>query len=275
MKIVTLIENTSISKDYHHQHGLSLYIESGHRKILFDTGCDGKFIENANKLHIDLKAVDTVVISHGHYDHGGGLKAFTDLNDKAQIYMGFGAYEPHVASVLKIFKYNVGIKPIEILKNRIHYVSGEFDLGDGLWLFSGITGNLLSPKGNLRLLMKNDLKQFQPDTFEHEINLLLTEGNKTHLICGCAHKGIINIIDHASSITNNPLHTVIGGFHLMGISPRNAEDLRYLNKLTKALLEKNVTQYYTCHCTGEVNYKYMASQLNVLGRLQTGQVLSI
>ncbi len=118
MKIVTLIENTSLSKDYHHQHGLSLYIESGQHKILFDTGSDGKFIENAKKLQVDLTKVDTVVISHGHYDHGGGLKAFVEINDKAQIYIGVGAYEPHVTKLLKIFKYNIGIEPLANAANR-------------------------------------------------------------------------------------------------------------------------------------------------------------
>lgn len=76
MLIKVLIENTAISKDFGCEHGLSLYIETGDRKILFDVGASELFLENAKKLGVDVSDVDYLVISHGHYDHGGGLRAF-------------------------------------------------------------------------------------------------------------------------------------------------------------------------------------------------------
>ncbi|NCA67648.1 MAG: MBL fold metallo-hydrolase, partial [Clostridia bacterium] len=79
MKITTLCENTSISPEFKCEHGLSFYVETKKHKLLFDTGESGIFAENAAKLGIDLSEVDIAVISHGHYDHGGGLPAFLGM----------------------------------------------------------------------------------------------------------------------------------------------------------------------------------------------------
>jgi len=84
MKIITLLENTSLQPELTSKQGLSLYIETSHKKILFDTGPDQTFIENAKKLKIDLSTIDLVFLSHGHYDHGGGIPAFQKLNKTAR-----------------------------------------------------------------------------------------------------------------------------------------------------------------------------------------------
>ena len=80
MLIKTLVENSSISQDYGSEHGLSLYVETNGRKILFDVGASSLFYENAKKLNVDISNIDILVISHGHYDHGGGLTTFLDIN---------------------------------------------------------------------------------------------------------------------------------------------------------------------------------------------------
>lgn len=79
MRIVTLVENTSSHKKYKSKHGLSLYIETAQHKVLFDIGKDDTFLYNAEKLNIDIKNIDTVVISHGHFDHGGALQLFYSI----------------------------------------------------------------------------------------------------------------------------------------------------------------------------------------------------
>lgn len=84
MKIISLVENTSSSSEYRSEHGLCLYIETPKHKILFDLGQDKLFAENAAKMNIDISDIDTVIISHGHRDHGGGLNKFLELNTKAK-----------------------------------------------------------------------------------------------------------------------------------------------------------------------------------------------
>ena len=87
MIITVLSENLTSSDKLGSEHGLSLYIETETHKILFDTGASGLFAENAGKLGVDLAKVDLAVISHGHYDHGGGLKTFLGINNRAKIYL--------------------------------------------------------------------------------------------------------------------------------------------------------------------------------------------
>jgi len=95
MKIVTLMENTAAREDLSAAHGLSLYIETPKHRILMDMGPNNEYLENAAKLGVDLTQVDVAILSHGHYDHGGGLKAFCQMNDHAKIYVrenAFGNY---------------------------------------------------------------------------------------------------------------------------------------------------------------------------------------
>ena len=95
MKTTSILENTSEREDMITEHGLSLYIETGKVKILFDMGQSDAFYKNAQKLGIDLSKVDIAVLSHGHYDHGGGLKRFMEINSRAPIYVMRDAFLPH------------------------------------------------------------------------------------------------------------------------------------------------------------------------------------
>lgn len=86
MLIKTLVENTSVSEDFGSEHGLSLYIETKKQKILFDVGASELFLQNAKKLGVNIADVDFLVISHGHYDHGGGLKTFLKRTQKPKYF---------------------------------------------------------------------------------------------------------------------------------------------------------------------------------------------
>jgi len=94
MRIRVLAENTTASEILCREHGLSLYVETRKHKFLFDTGASALFAENAAKMKIDLSEADFAVISHGHYDHGGGLKTFLNINDKAKVYLHQNAFQP-------------------------------------------------------------------------------------------------------------------------------------------------------------------------------------
>lgn len=95
MKITCLTENTSICDEIGYEHGLSLYIETEEHNILFDMGQSDLFFQNAEKLGVDIAAVDIAILSHGHYDHGGGLAKFLEVNSLAPIYISRYAFEPY------------------------------------------------------------------------------------------------------------------------------------------------------------------------------------
>ncbi|MGH4123855.1 MAG: MBL fold metallo-hydrolase [Clostridium sp.] len=275
MKVITLFENRTISKEYKCKHGLSLYIETANHKILFDTGTDQSFAYNASKLGVNLEDIDIAVISHGHYDHGGGLETLLKLNSKAKIYMGKGAFDNHLVKLLGIIKFNIGLKKELISNNRFVFVDGLARIDDELTLFGDVKGNKLQPKGNNRLLKEWSNKSIEKDDFEHEINLLINEDNKNSLFCGCAHKGIINIIERTKDFIDRDLNTVIGGFHLMRMNIENQDSKAFLNNLSAALISSSIANYYTCHCTGEKAYSYLSKTMNNLNELKTGMIIEV
>lgn len=109
MIIKVLSENTAATKEFGYEHGLSLYVETAKHSLLFDTGASGLFAENAARLGVDLSAVDVAVLSHGHYDHGGGLKTFLDKNKQAKVYVRKQAFEPHYADGPDGTKVDIGL----------------------------------------------------------------------------------------------------------------------------------------------------------------------
>jgi len=275
MKVITLFENRTISKEYKSKHGLSLYIETENHKILFDTGTDKSFAYNAHKLGVNLEDIDIAVISHGHYDHGGGLETFLKINSKAKIYIGKGVFDSHLVKLFGFIKYNIGIKKKLFNNNRFVFVDGMIKIDHELTLFGNVKGDKLVPKGNDRLLKEYSDGLVKKDNFQHEINLLINENNKSSLFCGCAHKGIINIIETAKEIIDSDLNTVIGGFHLMRMEINNSDSKEFLDELSTILSSNNVDSYYTCHCTGEQSYNYLFQKMNNLNELKTGMVIEI
>jgi 7,8-dihydropterin-6-yl-methyl-4-(beta-D-ribofuranosyl)aminobenzene 5'-phosphate synthase len=275
MKIVVLFENLTLSKDYKHGHGLSLYIETAKHKVLFDTGANGVFAENAAKLGIELADVDIAVISHGHYDHGGGLETFLRINRRAKVYLGKGAFGKHTVKALGFFPTDIGLKRKLADHDRFIFVDGRMDIDSELTVFNRVHGQELIPRGNHRLLMANAMGKLAPDDFEHEISLLVHEGEKTSLLCGCAHKGILNILTRAKEITPGRLSTVAGGFHLMGMKEGKAGDHAFLDAFALSLSKADVDQFLTCHCTGEDKYLFFQKRLDNLGILKTGTILNV
>jgi 7,8-dihydropterin-6-yl-methyl-4-(beta-D-ribofuranosyl)aminobenzene 5'-phosphate synthase len=275
MKVITLFENRTISKEYKNKHGLSVYIETSKHKILFDTGTDDTFAYNACKLGVKLEDIDVVVISHGHYDHGGGLETLLKLNNKAKIYIGKGAFDKHLIKLFGIIKYSIGLKKDLNNNNRFVFVDEMMKIDDELILFGNVKGNKLIPKGNDKLLKEYSDGLVKKDDFEHEINLLINENDKYTLFCGCAHKGIINIIERAKSIIDSNVNAVIGGFHLIGMNVNNLNSKDFLNELSMVLLNNNVERYYTCHCTGEQAYSYLSQKISNLNEIKTGMVIEV
>jgi Metal-dependent hydrolases of the beta-lactamase superfamily II len=265
MLIKALVENTTVSKNYKCIHGLSLYIETENHKILFDLGPGKLFYDNACKMNINIEDVDTVVISHGHNDHGGALKTFLNHNTKAKVYLSDSAFE---AYYYRVFGFNSYTGLDKALKdnNRIIFTGESLVIDDELQLFSKIREQKYLPNADNKLYQKIG-RQYHKDTFQHEQSLLIKEQGNYTLFAGCAHCGIVNILEKAEEITKSQIKTVIGGLHLYHLSLKKEESIRYLEGLSEKLKEKN-TLFYTCHCTGEKPYeilhKHMGEQIKYL-----------
>ena len=273
MKIITLLENRRVSEDFLCNHGLSLYIETKEHKILFDMGSNDNFINNSKKLDVDLRQVDIAVLSHGHYDHGGGLEAFLSINKNAKVYLSKSAFDKTYVKVFKFFNQYIGIDQKLKDKEQLVYVDKEYPIDDNLLIFGNVKGTVLIPPGNKRLLKKTETGKLSPDDFDHEINLIIKENNKSYLISGCSHRGIVNIIESAKSLTNSKIDLVIGGMHMKGLSPDKIEDKALLDELCSKLNETGVSKFYTGHCTSEIVFDYMIKKMDNIVDIKTGSIL--
>lgn len=272
MKITVLVENTSIDPNLKTEHGLSLFIETKKHKILFDTGESDLFLINAKKLGIDLSLVDMCVLSHGHKDHGGGLNHFLEVNHKAVVYVQQRAFEPHFSKRDGRY-HDISVK---VSKNNIHrimYTADYLRIDDELMLFSKITGIKFYPSSNKNLYMDED-DRFSLDDFKHEQNLLITENNNHYLIAGCAHRGMINILDEAQKIVQGRINAVVGGLHLISRSGLSETEDRIVALGHE--LRLRITKILTCHCTGEKAYSILQPILKTqITYIKSGSVIDL
>ncbi len=254
MKIISLVENTSGRCDVSAEHGLSLYIELAECKILFDMGQTEVFVKNAEVLGIELRDIDLAVLSHGHYDHGGGLSAFLEINKKAPVYLSRYAFEEH---------YNGKEKYIGLDKSlqgsaRLKYVNDKMDLAQGITIHTAKEVKRIRDLGAFGLtVMENGV--LTKEDFRHEIYLEIIENERKILFSGCSHRGIMDIMDAFKP------HTLIGGFHFSKI-----EDTALLCEYAE-YLSSFETDYYTCHCTGTAQFECMKKQMPRLEYLRAGE----
>lgn len=184
---------TTVYDNYRHEGGLetgwgfSCLVKAGDRNILFDTGAEpGTLLENMEGVGIDPKSIDTVVLSHAHGDHTGGLGGFLGANPNVTVYV--------------LDSFPQGIKEgVSSSGARLTEVSGPADISAGV----STTGKL--------------------GTWTEEQSLLINTARGLVVLTGCAHPGVVNIVREAKRLTGRDVHLVMGGFHLSGESD---EELR-------------------------------------------------
>ncbi len=258
MKITSLLENTASREDMLTEHGLSLYIETDHHRILMDMGQTHLFATNAATLGIDLSEVDIAILSHGHYDHGGGLKTFLQINEKAPVYVSRFAFEPHLHGPEK----DIGLDTSLADHPRLILTGEEAHPAEGLHLYACNARPRPNYMGSFGL---NQLKDgvITEDDFRHEQYLLIEEQGRRVLLSGCSHKGVLDIVSWFEP------DYLIGGFHYSKIEPG-----KELERAAK-LLDTHKTVYYTCHCTGITQYEYMKDFMHNLHYLACGESVII
>lgn len=274
MKITVLIENSKINNSLTAEHGLSLFIETDKHNILLDAGETCEFAHNAKKLNVDLTSVDVAVLSHGHSDHGGGLPEFMKINQTAKLFVKDTVFEDH----LNYLGEYIGIdKNLKNSPNAVT-VSGNMKIDDQLYLFSNIRGRRLYPNGNLKMRVVREGKTIQDD-FVHEQCLVVKAEKGNVLFSGCAHNGIINILDEYKALFSDDPYAVVSGFHLMKNTeqkePYTEEDLRIIEDTAKELSTMK-TLFYTGHCTGDEAYSIMAKIMpENLFRISSGMAFNL
>ncbi len=258
MKITALMENTSTGGCLT-EHGLSLWIEENGRCFLFDTGQSDQFARNADALGIDLSKAQAAVISHGHYDHGGGIETFLRRNDHAPVYLSRYAFEAYYNAAGKY----IGL-PHELQHNpRIRLTQAPVTLGPGVSIIPSETLKQTMEARPFGLtVMQNG--RLTADDFRHE-QYLLWETNKGRvLFSGCSHRGIFQIMDWFHP------QVLVGGFHFFKIPPSSETLQEYARRLNDF-----PTRFYTCHCTGVEQFDQMLPLMERLFYLSAGDTIDI
>ena len=258
LRITTLSENTAGFPGVLAEWGLSVLVETGDLKILLDTCTSISVPHNAPILGVDLSAIDKIVLSHGHYDHTGGLKEVLAKTGAVEIiahpdiwakkYIRGGEWERYIG--------------IPFPREELEALGATFTLRkDPVWISDDIvtTGEIpmtteyeeIDPN----LYVKED-DQWLPDPLLDDRALIVVTDEGLVVILGCAHRGAINTIRHAQQITGvEQIHTVIGGTHLIG-----ASEERVLSTAS-ALQELGVQRVGVSHCTGLPSSMLLAQQL--------------
>ena len=259
MKITCLVEDRA-RPPLRAEHGLSLHIE-GDVNILFDTGQSGLLMENAELLGVDLGDVDLAILSHGHYDHGGGLTHFMEINENAEVLTGEGAFRGRWAVEDGADRF-IGID--EITDPRIRLIDKDTVIHEGYTILKGFSGPFRRPLGNRTLFMES-AQGLVPDTFDDELVLVIDGQGGLTVVTGCSHNGILNILgtvrDH---FPDREIGTVVGGLHISGDALYVASEIQ----------EFEVGKIYTGHCTSEEAFKVLGRSCNV-NVLRTGTVIEV
>lgn len=256
MHLTTLVENTSRSDDLASQNGLSLYLEDHGKRILFDMGLDDTFFRNAEKLGVDISRVDYGILSHGHYDHCGGLETFLKHNTRAPVFLGSGSDQPLYSERPEKYRY-IGLDDtlVDANSERFSWVEGNRDVTPWLHLTRKISMAEPRPESNRGNYIRDE-DEYLPDPFAHEILCILKETDGMILLTGCGHSGILNMVDTAQEgFPDLPIKAVIGGFHLLRDSRQEVE------RIAKRLSESGCGRVITGHCTGQEATQIMKDTL--------------
>lgn len=247
-RITVLVENTAGKCGLLGEHGLSFWIELGESKILFDTGQGSVLARNAEKLDVDLKKTDAILLSHGHYDHTGGLGDVLRPEKRTKIYAHPEAFNPKFARNSDGSARYIGMSPRN--KRMVNECSelilteAPSEVCNGLFLTGSVPR--VTDFENTGGDFFEDTACRLPDELPDDQAVFIETSDGTIVVLGCAHAGVINTLRYIQTLTNNrPIHTVMGGMHLLNASPER------MDKTVVELRRLDIQRLLPCHCTGQ------------------------
>ncbi|HZK54825.1 MAG TPA: MBL fold metallo-hydrolase [Desulfosporosinus sp.] len=259
LKVTILVENTvGVSLGLLSEWGLSMLLDFGDERLLFDTGEQGSLISNAHILGHDLLHIDRVILSHGHYDHTGGLFKFLQYRGRVPVYAHPDLFNGHYGRRLNGPKY-LGVpfrqEQLESAGAEFHWHKEPVELRPGLWLSGEIPRKTTFEKLDDTFLEITGGRVVQ-DTLSDDLSLFYETDLGLVILLGCAHSGLVNIVEHAKRVTGvKRIRAILGGTHL---APANLDQKKqtidYLRELDLTCLAPN-------HCTGLDMMSKLATEL--------------
>ena len=259
VKITVLVDDRSERSDLLSEHGLSIWVETDLWNILFDTGQTDAFFKNADRLKIPVRQVDHIILSHGHYDHTGGIPEISDLIGKARIHIHPDALSLRYRRCEKIPHKAVGMRPSTAFRLLdahyfVDWTRAPIEIEKQIYLTGSIPRRHKLEKNNSSFFF--DPGCTIPDRIVDDQALFIQSGKGLIVFLGCAHAGVMNTLDFICEWTgSSKVYAVIGGMHLL-----NA-DWHRLETTAEALARFRVKYLLPCHCTGNDAIEILENKL--------------
>lgn len=256
-RFTILSDNTAVSP-LQEEHGFSVLLEIDGSFVLFDTG-RGALLLNAPLLGVDLSLVNSIVLSHGHYDHTDALSSVLSVTPNASVYASEFVFADHYSMSTGTSR-KIGLsdenrqKMNSLPTEQLHLFSGTTKLTNILSLSEGISreDSLEFPSP----LLFADSASTIPDTMPDEVVLWFITEKGLVILTGCCHAGVINTCEHVKKeVPGVPIYALIGGFHLSGVS-----DIR-LESTASYIEAQNIAVVVPCHCTGKKETALLENRL--------------
>ncbi len=248
-KITVLVENSAGERTLMSEHGLSFWIEDEKHKILFDTGQSDILLDNASVLGIDLKDTEAVVLSHGHYDHTGGLHNILEMAPAAKVYLHPEALKPKYSCSGPGFGHNIGMpaQTVQMVRRRESGSVIQTDRPTEILPGMTVTGPVkrVTDFEQVSGPFFRDAEGKEPDPLVDDQALFFESARGIVVVLGCAHAGVVNTLRYISELSGaNEFYALMGGMHL-----GNASEER-ITKTIDTLRSFKVARIGPCHCTG-------------------------
>lgn len=273
VRVTTLIENGGGEHlALKSEHGLSFHVETDRGSFLFDSGQSGRFIDNAKQLNIDLAGLDYVVLSHGHYDHSGGIRALCEVTRDYELIMGKGFFDKKYGYNSLSYEYlgsNFDEKYLQDMGMRYRFVDRALtQLLPGVHVVTGFPRIHPDEVINSRFKLERDGAMID-DPFDDEVLIAIDTPEGLLVLLGCSHPGMKNMLEATTALTGRPLYAILGGTHLVEADQNcMSRSLTYLN-------DRDLKILGVSHCTGQSAMDHLAVSNRRYFHNRTGSSLII